>query len=148
MLRKNNSAENQSRYDLLLKGGHVIDSAGERDGRFDVAIRGGLIPLDDADGLEGALVDLHHNRQFAKPHKGSGAGYSRRGTRAAVWDGRQQGFDALPAFGRRAETISAALTTSPGLRSRAATSTDTVCAGATETLSAAAAGTGAGPLRT
>jgi dihydroorotase len=43
MLQKSNSAENQGRYDLLLKGGHVVDPAGERDGRFDVAIRGGLI---------------------------------------------------------------------------------------------------------
>lgn len=30
-------------YDLLLKGGHVIDPANRRDGKFDIAIRGGKI---------------------------------------------------------------------------------------------------------
>ena len=43
MLQKSNSAGNQGRYDLLLKGGQVIDPAAERDGLFDVAIRGGAI---------------------------------------------------------------------------------------------------------
>src|SRR5437667_9953606 len=31
------------RYDLLLKGGHVIDPANERDGRIDVAVSGSTI---------------------------------------------------------------------------------------------------------
>ena len=50
------------------------------------AIADGLVPADDLDGLEALLVDLHHDRGFAKPRKGSGAGYSKRHTRAAVWD--------------------------------------------------------------
>jgi ATP-dependent exoDNAse (exonuclease V) beta subunit len=73
------------------------------------AIRGGLVPLTDLDGLEAALIDLHHNRQFARPHKGGGAGYSRRHTRAAVWDARQQLFDALGEFERRANADLAAV---------------------------------------
>ena len=31
------------RYDLLLKGGHVIDPANRLDGRADVAVRNGMI---------------------------------------------------------------------------------------------------------
>jgi ATP-dependent exoDNAse (exonuclease V) beta subunit len=72
------------------------------------AIRGGLVPLDDLDGLEALLIDLHHNRQFAKPHKGGGAGYSRRQTRAAVWDARQRLFETLGDFERRANADLAA----------------------------------------
>ena len=54
------------------------------------AIADGLVPADDLDGLEALLVDLHHDRGFAKPRKGSGAAYSKRHTRAAVWDRRQE----------------------------------------------------------
>ena len=54
------------------------------------------------------MIDLHHNRQFAKPHKGGGAGYSRRQTRAAVWDARQQLFDSLGDFERHANADLAA----------------------------------------
>jgi dihydroorotase len=43
MVPNSNSIEKESRYDLLLKGGRVIDPAGDRDGQFDVAIRNGLI---------------------------------------------------------------------------------------------------------
>jgi ATP-dependent helicase/nuclease subunit A len=72
------------------------------------AIRDGLVPLDDVDGLEALLVDLHHDRGFARPKKGSGAGYSRRQTRAAVWEARQRLFDALGEFERRANADLAA----------------------------------------
>ena len=64
------------------------------------AIADGLVPADDLDGLEALLVDLHHDRGFAKPRKGSGAAYSKRHTRAAVWDRRQQLYDALGEFER------------------------------------------------
>src|SRR5467141_3523707 len=37
------------RYDLLLKGGHVIDPANERDGRMDVAVYGGTIAAVEKD---------------------------------------------------------------------------------------------------
>lgn len=72
------------------------------------AIADGLVPADDLDGLEGLLVDLHHDRGFAKPRKGSGAGYSRRHTRAAVWDRRQELYTALGEFERRANADLAA----------------------------------------
>jgi len=72
------------------------------------AIADGLVPADDLDGLEGLLVDLHHDRGFAKPRKGSGAGYSKRHTRAAVWDRRQALYTALGEFERRANADLAA----------------------------------------
>jgi len=71
-------------------------------------IRTGLIAPDDLDGIEGLLVDLQHDRNFARPRKGSGAGYSRRHTRAQVWDRRQVLYDALGEFGRRANADLAA----------------------------------------
>src|SRR5437879_10648685 len=37
------------RYDLLLKGGHVIDPANERDGRMDVAVSGSKIAAVEKD---------------------------------------------------------------------------------------------------
>ena len=72
------------------------------------AIRDGLVPADDLDGLEALLVDLHHDRGFARPRKGGGAAYSRRQTRASVWDARQRLFDALGEFERRANADLAA----------------------------------------
>ena len=72
------------------------------------AIADGLVPADDLDGLEALLVDLHHDRGFAKPRKGSGAAYSRRHTRAAVWDRRQELYTALGEFERRANADLAA----------------------------------------
>ena len=71
-------------------------------------VRNGLVARDDLDGLEGLLVDLHHDRSFARPRKGSSAAYSRRHTRAAVWDGRQSLFDTLAEFERRANADLAA----------------------------------------
>ena len=72
------------------------------------AIADGLVPADDLDGLEALLVDLHHDRGFAKPRKGSGAAYSKRHTRAAVWDRRQELYAALGEFERRANADLAA----------------------------------------
>ena len=72
------------------------------------AIADGLVPAEDLDGLEALLVDLHHDRGFSKPRKGSGAGYSKRQTRAAVWDARQRLYDALGAFERAANADLAA----------------------------------------
>jgi ATP-dependent exoDNAse (exonuclease V) beta subunit len=72
------------------------------------AIRDGLVPEDDWDGLEALLVDLHRDRGFARPRKGGGAAYSRRHTRAAVWDARQRLSDALGDFERRANADLAA----------------------------------------
>ncbi len=72
------------------------------------AIANGLVPADDLDGLEALLVDLHHDRGFAKPRKGSGAAYSKRHTRAAVWDRRQELYSALGEFERRANADLAA----------------------------------------
>ena len=62
----------------------------------------GALPADDYDGLEASLVDLRHNRGFARPRKGSSAAYRRGTTRAAVWDARQRLFDALGDFEARA----------------------------------------------
>ena len=72
------------------------------------AIADGLVPADDLDGLEALLVDLHHDRGFAKPRKGSGAAYSKLHTRAAVWDRRQELYAALGEFERRANADLAA----------------------------------------
>ena len=62
------------KYDLLLKGGRLIDPASDRDGQFDVATSGGHIALVDKDispnlartvadvsglGVTPGLVDLH-----------------------------------------------------------------------------------------
>lgn len=43
MAQRGGAASNGGRFDLLLKGGRVIDPANGRDGLFDVAIRGGRI---------------------------------------------------------------------------------------------------------
>jgi ATP-dependent helicase/nuclease subunit A len=72
------------------------------------AIAAGLVPAGDLDGLEALLVDLHHDRGFARPRKGSAAGYSRRHTRAAVWDSRQALYERLGDFERRANADLAA----------------------------------------
>ena len=72
------------------------------------AIADGLVPVGDLDGLEALLVDLHHDRGFSRPRKGSGAAYSKRHTRAAVWDGRQEMYVALGDFERRANADLAA----------------------------------------
>jgi ATP-dependent helicase/nuclease subunit A len=72
------------------------------------AVADGLVPAVDFDGLEALLVDLHHDRGFAKPRKGSGAAYSKRHTRAAVWDRRQELYSALGEFERRANADLAA----------------------------------------
>ena len=92
----------------IVGPGSPLRSTSRRHARVRRGHRGGLVPVDDLDGLEATLVDLHHNRRFAKPRKGSGAGYSRRQTRAAVWDARQQLFDALGDFERRANADLAA----------------------------------------
>ena len=73
------------------------------------AIRTGLVAGSDLDGLEGLLVDLRHDRGFARPRKGRGAGYSRQRTRAEVWDARQRLYDALGEFETRANADLAAL---------------------------------------
>src|SRR5213079_3672335 len=64
------------RYDLLLKGGHVIDPANERDGRMDVAVSGSQIAAVERDipANQGAkvvdvsglyvtpgLIDIHYH---------------------------------------------------------------------------------------
>jgi ATP-dependent helicase/nuclease subunit A len=72
------------------------------------AIHSGLVPADDLDGLEALLIDVHHDRGFSRPRKGSGAAFSRRRTRAAVWDARQRLYDALGDFERRANADLAA----------------------------------------
>ncbi len=49
------------RYDLLLKGGHVIDPANHRDGSFDVAVSGGKIAAIEKDipaGQAGKVADV------------------------------------------------------------------------------------------
>src|SRR5438309_584740 len=49
------------RYDLLLKGGHVIDPANERDGRMDVAVSGSKIAAVEKDipaSQAGKVVDV------------------------------------------------------------------------------------------
>src|SRR6266849_4749714 len=49
------------RYDLLLKGGHVIDPANHLDGSFDVAVSGGKIVAVEKDipaGQAGKVVDV------------------------------------------------------------------------------------------
>jgi dihydroorotase len=48
-------------FDLLLKGGHVIDPANHVDGNFDVAVLGGKIAAVDKDipaGQAGKVVDV------------------------------------------------------------------------------------------
>ena len=72
------------------------------------AIADGLVPAEDLDGLEALLVDLHHDRGSRKPRKGSGAGYSKRQTRAAVWDARQQLYDCAGRLRARANADLAA----------------------------------------
>ena len=72
------------------------------------AIDNGLVPAEDLDGLEALLIDVHHDRGFARPRKGSGAAYSRRHTRAAVWEARQRLYEALGDFERRANADLAA----------------------------------------
>ncbi len=72
------------------------------------SIENGEVPADDYDGLEASLIDLRHNRGFARPRKGSGAAYSRGRTRASVWDARQALFDALGEFEQRANADLAA----------------------------------------
>jgi ATP-dependent helicase/nuclease subunit A len=84
-----------------------LDTTRARTGAASVA--DGLVPLDDLDGLEALLVDLHHDRGFARPRKGSGAGYSKRHTRAAVWDRRLEFYTALGEFERRANADLASL---------------------------------------
>ena len=70
---------------LLLKGGRVIDPAGQRDGAFDVLIEGGLVlrvardlPVDGAEVFEvprgglvvPGLIDMHvHLREPGQEHK-------------------------------------------------------------------------------
>src|SRR5437879_8438237 len=66
------------RYDLLLKGGHVIDPANERDGRMDVAVSGSKIAAVEKDipANQGAkvvdvsglyvtpgLIDIHYRSE-------------------------------------------------------------------------------------
>ena len=54
------SAQNP-RYDLLLKGGHVIDPANHVDGKFDVAVSGGKIAAIEKDipaSQAGKVVDV------------------------------------------------------------------------------------------
>jgi ATP-dependent helicase/nuclease subunit A len=72
------------------------------------AVDDGLVPADDLDGLEALLIDVHHDRGFSRPRKGSGAAYSRRHTRAMVWDARQRLYEALGDFERRANADLAA----------------------------------------
>ena len=53
--------ETQTTYDLLLKGGHVIDPANQRDGMLDVAIAGGKIAavaLDLDPSLAATVADV------------------------------------------------------------------------------------------
>jgi dihydroorotase len=76
-------------YDLLLKGGRVIDPRNNRDGRFDVAVRAGLIAAVepsiaparakktvDATGLliTPGLIDLHVHVFFSAGNPGAWAG--------------------------------------------------------------------------
>src|SRR5947209_87905 len=73
--------ETRPQYELLLKGGHVIDPASGLDGRSDVAIRDGRIaqvaldinPADastmvDASGLvvTPGLIDIHMHAYFTR----------------------------------------------------------------------------------
>ena len=44
-----NAHAQSSRFDLLLKGGHVIDPANHLDGTFDVAVSGGKIAAVEKD---------------------------------------------------------------------------------------------------
>ena len=88
------------------KDPRYLDTAGAR--TLARAVRDGLMARDDLDGLEGLLVDLHHDRGFARPRKGSSAAYSRRHTRAAVWDRRQGLYASLGDFERRANADLAA----------------------------------------
>src|SRR5205085_1169954 len=56
----NASAQNP-RYDLVLKGGHVIDPANHLDGKFDVAVSGGKITAIGKDipaSQAGKIVDV------------------------------------------------------------------------------------------
>ncbi len=50
----------QPAYDLLLKGGHVIDTANEIDGRMDVAVKGNTIArvAESIDASAGKVVDV------------------------------------------------------------------------------------------
>ena len=52
-------AANAKKFDLILRGGHVVDPAQNRDGLFDVGIRGGKI-ASVAKGLKGArkIIDV------------------------------------------------------------------------------------------
>src|SRR5687768_11373893 len=76
-------------YDLLLRGGRVIDLRNNRDGRFDVAIKGGLVAavepvIDpsrakktvDVTGLliTPGLIDLHVHVFFTAGNPGAWAG--------------------------------------------------------------------------
>src|SRR5262249_6375327 len=73
------------------------------------AVVNGLVPPDDLDGLEALLVDLRHDRNFVRPRKGGGAGFSKRHTRADIWERRQRLYDALGEFEQRANADLAAL---------------------------------------
>ncbi|HEX7085022.1 MAG TPA: UvrD-helicase domain-containing protein [Vicinamibacterales bacterium] len=73
------------------------------------AIATGLVARTDLDGLEGLLIDLRHDRGFARARKGRGAGYNRQRTRAEVWDARQRLYDALGDFETLANADLAAL---------------------------------------
>jgi dihydroorotase len=80
-------SHDDSPYDLLLKGGHVIDPANRRDGRMDVAIKGGKIAQVAADidpstaatvvnaaGLyvTPGLIDLHTHVYYTREPEGLG----------------------------------------------------------------------------
>ena len=45
------------RFDLLIRGGEVVDPGGGHEGRLDVAVRGGRI----------AAVDARHSRRVRVP---------------------------------------------------------------------------------
>ena len=77
------------KYDILLKGGHVIDPKNEVDGNFDVAIENGLIasiasnlPIESAQKIidvsgryvPPGLIDIHMHAYATPGHRNAWAG--------------------------------------------------------------------------
>jgi len=67
------------------------------------------MPLDDVDGLEACLIELHRNRDFKRRRKGSGPTYGKGVTRAQVLEARDALTFALTEFQLRADAELAAL---------------------------------------
>ena len=67
-----NLSAQKPRYDLLLKGGHMIDPANGIDAMMDVAVAAGKIAAvekDIAPSEAGKVVDASRSHRYSLPHR-------------------------------------------------------------------------------